>query len=112
MISKAKRYNIKGRKYVGANLKYYFMDVGLRNVRFNFRQQEPTHIMENIVYNELLVRGYNMDVGIVNGVMKPWRNEEGFVIIGMKYFLLNKIGLEFQENVMNIIQKNYMKIYV
>ena len=54
LISKADRYDIKGRKYVGANLKYYFSDVGLRNARLNFRQQEPTHIMENIVYNELL----------------------------------------------------------
>ena len=66
MISKAERYDIKGRKYVGAKLKYYFSDVGLRNARLNFRQQEPTHIMENIIYDELLVRGYNVDVGIVN----------------------------------------------
>ena len=158
LISKADRYDIKGRKYVGANLKYYFSDVGLRNARLNFRQQEPTHIMENIVYNELLIRGYNVDVGIVeayakndegkttrkqfevdfvvnqgsqryyiqvaydmtseekqkqefnsfrnipdsfkkivvvNGTKKPWRNEEGFVIMGMKYFLLNADSLEF-----------------
>ena len=158
LISKANRYDIKGRKYVGANLKYYFSDVGLRNARLNFRQQEPTHILENIVYNELLVRGYNVDVGIVdvfvknsegkrvhkqlevdfvvnqgsqryyiqvaydmtseekqtqelnsfrnipdsfkkivivNGTKKPWRNEEGFVIMGMKYFLLNEDSLEF-----------------
>ena len=157
LISKADRYDIKGRKYVGANLKYYFSDVGLRNARLNFRQQEPTHIMENIVYNELLIRGYNVDVGIVdvytkndegkttrkqfevdfvvnqcsqryyiqvaydmtseekqkqelnsfrnipdsfkkivivNGTKKPWRNEEGFVIMGMKYFLLNADSLE------------------
>ncbi|MBE5900373.1 MAG: ATP-binding protein [Lachnospiraceae bacterium] len=157
LISKADRYDIKGRKYVGANLKYYFSDVGLRNARLNFRQQEPTHIMENIVYNELLIRGYNVDVGIVeayakngegktsrkqfevdfvvnrgsqryyiqvaydmtseekqtqefnsfrnipdsfkkivivNGTKKPWRNEEGFVIMGMKYFLLNEDSLE------------------
>ena len=66
MISKAERYDIKGRKYVGAKLKYYFSDVGRRNARLNFRQQEPTHIMENIIYDELLVRGYNVDVGIVN----------------------------------------------
>ena len=66
LISKANRYDIKGRKYIGANLKYYFTDLGLRNARLNFRQQEPTHIMENIVYNELLVRGYNVDVGIVD----------------------------------------------
>ena len=158
LISKAERYDIKGRKYVGANRKYYFTDLGLRNARLNFRQQEPTHIMENIVYNELLVRGYNVDVGIVetfaknnegkrvhkqlevdfvvnqgsqryyiqvaydmtseekqtqefnslrnipdsfkktiivNGTKKPWRNEEGFVIMGMKYFLLNADSLEF-----------------
>ena len=65
LISKASRYDIKGRKYIGANLKYYFTDLGLRNARLNFRQQEPTHIMENIVYNELLIRGYNVDVGVV-----------------------------------------------
>ncbi len=158
LISKAERYDIKGRKYVGANRKYYFSDIGLRNARLNFRQQEPAHIMENIVYNELLIRGYNVDVGIVdvfakssegkkvhkqlevdfvvnqgsqryyiqvaydmtseekqtqelnslrnipdsfkklvivNGTKKPWRNEEGFVIMGMKYFLLNADSLEF-----------------
>ena len=158
LISKASRYDIKGRKYIGANLKYYFTDLGLRNARLNFRQQEPTHIMENIVYNELLIRGYNVDVGIVeifnkdkegkrirkqlevdfvvnqgnqryyiqvaydmtseekqtqefnslrnipdsfkkivivNGTKKPWRNDEGFVIMGMKYFLLNADSLEF-----------------
>ena len=66
LISKASRYDIKGRKYIGANLKYYFTDLGLRNARLNFRQQEPTHIMEIIVYNELLIRGYNVDVGVVD----------------------------------------------
>ena len=158
LISKATRYDIKGRKYIGANQKYYFTDLGLRNARLNFRQQEPTHIMENIVYNELLIRGYNVDVGIidvydkdkegkrirkqlevdfvvnqssqryyiqvaydmsskekqnqefnslrnipdsfkkiviVNGNKKPWHNDEGFVIMGMKYFLLNADSLEF-----------------
>lgn len=158
LISKTARYDIKGRKYIGAQLKYYFTDIGLRNARLNFRQQEPTHIMENIVYNELLIRGYNVDVGIigaygtdasgnrvhkqlevdfvvnhgsqryyiqvaydmsseekqkqefgslrniadsfkkiiiVNGTQKPWRNDEGFVIMGMKYFLLNTNSLEF-----------------
>lgn len=158
LISKASRYDVKGRKYIGANLKYYFTDIGLRNARLNFRQQEPTHIMENIVYNELLIRGYHVDVGkvdvferdkegkrihkslevdfvvnqgsqryyiqvaydmaseekqaqefrslrnipdsfkkivIVNGTKKPWRNDEGFVIMGMKYFLLHTDSLEF-----------------
>ncbi len=64
LISKANRYDIKGRKYIGANMKYYFTDLGLE-LPLNFRQQEPTHIMENIVYNELLIRGYNVDVGVV-----------------------------------------------
>ncbi|WP_289184181.1 ATP-binding protein [uncultured Dubosiella sp.] len=158
LISKASRYDIKGRKHIGANLKYYYTDLGLRNARLNFRQQEPTHIMENIVYNELLMRGYNVDVGIVeifdqdktgkrirkqlevdfvvnrgseryyvqvaydmtseekqnqefrslrnipdsfkkivivNGSKKPWRNEEGFIIMGMKYFLLHANSLDF-----------------
>ncbi len=76
MISKADRYDIKGRKYVGANLKYYFSDVGLRNARLNFRQQEPTHIMENIVYNELLIRGYNVDVGIVEAYTKMMKEKQ------------------------------------
>ena len=56
---------MKGRKYIGGPLKYYFEDVGLRNARLNFRQQEPTHIMENVIYNELVSRGYTVDVGIV-----------------------------------------------
>ena len=65
LISKADRYDIKGRKYVGANLKYYFSDVGLRNARLGFRQVEETHLMENIIYNELRSRGYTVDVGVV-----------------------------------------------
>ena len=64
-ISKAERYNIKGKKYIASPFKYYFTDVGLRNARLNFRQQEENHIMENIIYNELLVRGFQVDVGIV-----------------------------------------------
>ena len=158
LISKANRYDIKGRKYIAANLKYYFTDVGLRNARLNFRQQEPTHLMENVVYNELLARGYSVDVGmvevnhknsegksvrkqlevdfvtnmgnqryyiqvaydlsteekqqqeynsfrnipdsfkkivLVNGSSKPWRNDEGHLIMGMKYFLLNRDSLDY-----------------
>ncbi len=64
-ISKAERYDIKGRKYIASPFKYYFTDVGLRNAQLNFRQQEENHIMENIIYNELLVRGFQVDVGIV-----------------------------------------------
>ncbi len=65
LISKAKRYDVKGRKYIGSPLKYYYSDIGLRNARLSFRQQEENHIMENIIYNELCRRGYNVDVGIV-----------------------------------------------
>ena len=65
IISKANRYNVKGRKYIGTPLKYYFEDVGLRNARLGFRQIEETHLMENIVYNELRSRGYTVDVGVV-----------------------------------------------
>lgn len=74
LISKANRYDIKGKKYINTPIKYYFEDVGLRNARLNFRQQEENHIMENIIYNELRVRGYNVDVGIVEVFQK---NNEG-----------------------------------
>ena len=65
LISKAVRFDIKGKKYKNSPSKYYFEDVGLRNARLNFRQMEENHIMENIIYNELRVRGYNVDVGII-----------------------------------------------
>ena len=61
----AKRYDIKGSKYFSTPLKYYFADIGLRNARLNFRQVEETHIMENIIYNDLARRGFNVDVGVV-----------------------------------------------
>ena len=65
IVSKANRYDVKGRKYIGTPLKYYFEDVGLRNARLGFRQIEETHLMENIIYNELRSRGYSVDVGVV-----------------------------------------------
>jgi predicted AAA+ superfamily ATPase len=65
LIQKAMRYDVKGRKYIATPIKYYFGDVGLRNARLNFRQQEETHLMENIIYNELLRRGFSVDVGVV-----------------------------------------------
>lgn len=64
-VSRAERYDIKGKKYISSPYKYYFTDIGLRNAQLNFRQQEENHIMENIIYNELLYRGFNVDVGIV-----------------------------------------------
>ena len=74
IISRAKRFNIKGRKYINSPYKYYFTDLGIRNSKLGFSQMESTHIMENIIYNELLIRGYNVDVGIVEYVA---RNDEG-----------------------------------
>lgn len=65
LISSANRYDVKGRKYIGTPLKYYYEDIGLRNARLNYRQIEPSHIQENIIYNELKSRGYMVDVGVV-----------------------------------------------
>ena len=69
IISRAKRFDIKGRKYINTPYKYYFTDLGIRNSKLGFSQMEPTHIMENIIYNELLIRGYNVDVGIIDHVI-------------------------------------------
>lgn len=87
MISKVERYNIKGKKYFESPLKHYFVDVGLRNARFNFRQQEETHLMENVIYNELCIRGFDVDVGVVehsiktsDGKSQRVRQEVDFVI--------------------------------
>ena len=74
IVCEANRFDVKGRKYIGTPLKYYFEDVGLRNARLGFRQVEETHLMENIIYNELRVRGYQVDVGVV---IKRNRTEEG-----------------------------------
>ena len=157
MLTRVKRYNVKGRKYIGTPYKIYFEDVGLRNARLNFRQIEGTHIMENIIYNELRYRGYQVDVGMVESrerdaegkeirtqleidfiatlgskkyyiqsayaipdqakyeqetasfdktmdsfkkivvvekSMKPRRDEKGYVMMGVKEFLLDKDSLE------------------
>ena len=65
IIHRARRYDVKGKKYISTPAKYYFCDIGLRNARIDFRQIEPTHIMENIIYNELMARGFQVDVGVV-----------------------------------------------
>ena len=70
LIEEALRYDVKGRKYIGTETKYYFEDIGLRNAILNFRQQEEPHIMENIIYNELKYRGFNVDVGFVESWCK------------------------------------------
>lgn len=77
VVNKATRYDIKGRKYIDTPHKYYFTDVGLRNARINFRQIEENHTMENIIFNELIARGFNVDVGLVNVFQK---NKDGKMI--------------------------------
>lgn len=74
IVNEANRYDVKGRKYIGTPLKYYFEDVGLRNARLGFRQVEETHLMENVIYNELRMRGFQVDVGVVT---RRNRTEEG-----------------------------------
>lgn len=157
LINEAQRFDIKGKQYLSSLQKIYYADLGLRNARLNFRQNEQPHLMENLIYNELLYRGYNVDVGIVeinekvNGKytqkqieidfvcnqgskryyiqsayalptesktnqelrpllnvkdffkkivivredIKPYSNEQGITIIGIRYFLLNNNSLEF-----------------
>ena len=157
LINEAKRYDIKGKQYLSSLQKFYYSDLGLRNARLNFRQNEQSHLMENLIYNELLYRGYNVDIGIVeindktNGKyaqkqieidfvcnqgskryyiqsvyaltsenkinqelrplynvkdffkkivivrddIKPYCNEQGITIMGIRYFLLNNNSLEF-----------------
>ncbi|MDE6437377.1 MAG: ATP-binding protein [Muribaculaceae bacterium] len=86
LFQSAKRWNVKGRKYFDTIQKYYAMDVGLRNARLNFRQQERSHLMENVIYNELILRGYSVDVGIVeltreiNGKRTSAQYEIDFVV--------------------------------
>lgn len=77
LIESALRYDIKGKSYIETPKKYYFSDLGLRNARINFRQFEPTHSMENVIYNELRMRGYNVDVGVVATTEK---NQEGKIV--------------------------------
>ncbi len=74
LIEKSMRYDIKGRKYIESPAKYYFSDLGLRNARLDFRQVEEPHLMENLIYNELRVRGYSVDVGTVYDYV---RNDKG-----------------------------------
>ncbi len=89
MISKAQRYDIKGKKYINSPFKYYFTDIGIRNCRLNYRQQEQTHITENIIYNELLIRGYNIDVGIIEHMSRNKNGKQQLVQLEVD-FICNK----------------------
>lgn len=127
VLHKAYRYDIKGRAYIGSPLKYYFSDIGLRNARINFRQQEENHIMENILYNELKARGFSIDVGVVPvratdaaGKLKVSMLEVDFVINkGEKRYYIQSaltVGEEqkrLQEvNSLNRIDDSFAKIVI
>ena len=73
ILRRVEQYDIKGKKYINTPQKYYLTDVGLRNAQLNFRQQEETHLMENVIYNELSTRGFNVDVGVWNTTIKTSR---------------------------------------
>ena len=108
LVEKSQRYDIKGKKYIDTPYKYYFVDLGLRNARLNFRQLEKTHMMENIIYNELRVRGFNVDVGIVplvirdeNGSQKRVSYEVDFVANkgNQRYYIQSAYRLDSDEKV-------------
>lgn len=127
ILSKAYRYDIKGRSYIDTPLKYYFTDIGLRNARLNFRQQEENHIMENILYNELIARDFNIDVGVVeynhldeNGKKVRSQLEVDFVVnkTDKRYYIqsaltvANEEKLKQETNSLNRIDDSYTKIVI
>lgn len=122
IINKSDRYDVKGKKYIQTPQKYYFSDIGLRNARLNFRQQEENHIMENIIYNELLLRGYNVDVGVVElreGNQRKQLEVDFVCNLGNKrYYVQSALNLDTREKtiqeerpLMNI-NDNFKKIIV
>lgn len=127
ILSKSYRYDIKGRSYIDTPLKYYFTDIGLRNARLNFRQQEENHIMENILYNELMARGFNVDVGVVeynhtdaSGKKIRTQLEVDFVVnrADKRYYIQSTLTVADEEkrqqevNSLNRINDSYTKIVV
>lgn len=122
LIKKVERYDIKGRKYISTPYKYYFTDIGLRNVRLNFRQQEENHIMENIIFNELLIRGYSVDVGVVESRNSNGRTyyEIDFIcnMGSNKYYIQSALNIDspeknYQESrSLNSVNDNFKKIIV
>ena len=122
IVNKSTRYDIKGKKYIQTPQKYYFSDIGLRNARLNFRQQEENHLMENIIYNELLIRGYNVDVGVVEVREEGKRKqlEVDFVCnLGNKrYYIQSALNLDTKEKTiqesrsLNNIGDSFKKIII
>ena len=126
ILGKSYRYDIKGRSYIDTPLKYYFTDIGLRNARLNFRQQEENHIMENILYNELTARGFNVDVGVVEynhtvaGKKVRTQLEIDFVVnlTDKRYYIQSALTVADEEkrrqevNSLNRTDDSYTKIVV
>lgn len=127
LLNKAIRYDIKGKNYINTPLKYYFTDVGLRNARLNFRQQEESHLMENIIYNELLVRDFGVDIGVVeynykdnDGKNMRTQLEVDFIANkgSRKYYIQSALNVdeeskkEQETNSLNRIDDSFKKIVV
>ncbi len=127
IIRKATRYDIKGKRYIDSPYKYYFSDIGLRNSRLNYRQQEQTLILENIIYNELVVRGFNVDVGTIehaekdtDGKQKNVRHEVDFIsnkgsaryYIQSAYTLSKEDKQESEIKHLDLIPDSFKKIIV
>lgn len=122
VVKKAFRYDVKGRKYIGTPQKYYFTDLGLRNARLNFRQQEETHLTENAIFNELLYRGYNVDIGVVeireNG--KRLQTEVDFICNkgNNRFYIQSALHLDTREKTiqesrsLNRIKDSFKKIII
>ena len=127
LIDSAVRYNIKGKKYISTPLKYYFVDVGLRNARLNFRQQEENHIMENIIFNELKIRGFDVDIGVIEHNTKDatGKSRRNFLEIDFianrgnnRFYIQSALHLDTQEKreqetqSLNRIHDSFKKIVV
>lgn len=127
LAEKASRYDVKGKKYLDTPYKFYFTDLGLRNARLNFRQLEPSHMMENIIYNELRIRGFNVDVGVVpivrrniDGRQERVRLEIDFVCnkgsqkyyIQSAYQMLDESKIKQEEASLRNVDDSFKKIIV
>ena len=126
LISKAQRYDVKGRKYIGSPVKYYFEDLGLRNARIGFRQIEENHIMENIIYNELRLRGFNVYVGMVRSrAMRDGKQENKQLEVDFvanqgskRYYIQSAFQMDSVEKIeqerasFRTIQDSFKKIFI
>jgi len=122
IVEKANRYDVKGRKYIQTPYKYYFSDIGLRNACLNFRQQEESHLMENLIYNELVIRGFNVDVGLVEirEGNKRKQTEVDFICNqgSARYYIQSALRLDTREKTLQEsrslqhIEDNFKKIII